>query len=179
MRNNDPIIWPEDSLNISLRQSMEKNYSDCINILQTQWYQADLNQRFTINDQEVWGLIFPGVATYRRKIWNFNIMNPISQAISGQQRQTRKSSAVIPVHNGMQQTADQLTKCLYHNHKRGFYQTFSDAFELGAVVQGLGFMYMYADSTKDPISPDPRWRYVDMKSCLFDPYFRACAPALK
>ena len=94
MRNNDPIFWPEDSLNVSLRQGMEKNYSDSINILQTQWYQADLNQRFTMNDQEVWGLIFPGVATYRRKIWNFNIMNPISEAISGQQRQTRKSSAV-------------------------------------------------------------------------------------
>ena len=151
---------------------MEKNYSDCINILQTQWYQADLNQRFTINDQEVWGLIFPGVATYRRKIWNFNIMNPISEAISGQQRQTRKSSAVIPVRNGTQKTADQLTKCLYHNHKEGFHTTFSDAFQLGAIIQGLGFMYMYADSTKDPVSPDPKWRYVDMKSCLFDPYFR-------
>jgi len=172
MRNNDPIFWPEDSLNLSLRQSMEKNYSDCINILQTQWYQADVDQRFTIGDQDIWGLIFPGVATYRRKVWNFNIMNPISQAISGQQRQTRKSSAVIPIHNGAQKTADQLTKCLYHNHKHGFYQTFSDAFELGAVVQGLGFMYLYGDSTKDPISPDPRWRYIDMKSCLFDPYFR-------
>lgn len=172
MRNNDPIFWPEDSLNVSLRQGMEKNYSDSINILQTQWYQADLNQRFTMNDQEVWGLIFPGVATYRRKIWNFNIMNPISEAISGQQRQTRKSSAVIPIHNGLQKTADQLTKCLYHNHKCGFHQTFSNAFQQGAVIQGLGFMYMYGDSTKDPISPDPKWRYVDMKSTLFDPYYR-------
>jgi hypothetical protein len=68
-------------MNLSLRQGMEKNYSDSINILQAQWYQADLNQRFTINDQEVWGLIFPGVATYRRKIWNFNIMNPISEKL--------------------------------------------------------------------------------------------------
>lgn len=151
---------------------MEKNYSDSINILQTQWYQADLNQRFTMNDQEVWGLIFPGVATYRRKIWNFNIMNPISEAISGQQRQTRKSSAVIPIHNGMQKTADQLTKCLYHNHKQGFHQTFSDGFQQGGVIQGLGFMYMYADSTKDPVSPDPKWRYIDMKSTLYDPYWR-------
>lgn len=172
MRNNDPIFWPEDSLNLSLRQSMEKNYSDSINILQTQWYQADLNQRFTMNDQEVWGLIFPGVATYRRKIWNFNIMNPISEAISGQQRQTRKSSAVIPVHNGIQKTSDQLTKCLFHNHKSGFHPTFSNAFQQGALIQGLGFMYLYGDSTKDPVSPDPRWRYIDMKATLFDPYFR-------
>jgi len=151
---------------------MEKNYSDCINILQTQWYQADVDQRFCIGDQDIWGLIFPGVATYRRKVWNFNIMNPITQAVGGQQRITRKSSAVMPIHGGMQKTSDQLTKCLYHNHKQGFYQTFSDCFELGGLVQGLGFMYMYADNTKDPISPDPRWRYVDMKSCLFDPYFR-------
>jgi len=172
MRNNDPIFFPEESLNISLRQSMEKNYSDCINILQTQWYQADVDQRFCIGDQDIWGLIFPGVATYRRKVWNFNIMNPITQAVGGQQRITRKSTAVMPIQNGMQKTSDQLTKCLYHNHKNGFYQTFSDCFELGGLVQGLGFMYMFADNTKDPISPDPRWRYVDMKSCLFDPYFR-------
>ena len=172
MRNNDPIFWPQESLNVSLRQSMEKNYSDCINILQTQWYQADVDQRFYLGDQDIWGLIFPGVATYRRKVWNFNIMNPIVQAVSGQQRQTRKSTAVMPVKNGMQQTADQLTKCLYHNHKNGFYHTLSDAFELGALVQGLGFMYMWADYTKDPISPDPKWRYVDMKCTLYDPYFR-------
>jgi len=172
LRNNDPIFWPEESLNISLRQSMQKNYSDCINILQTQWYQADVDQRFCINDQDIWGLIFPGVATYRRKVWNFNIMNPIVQAVGGQQRMTRKSTVVTPIHAGNQRTADQMTKCLYHNHKQGFYQTFSDGFELGALVQGLGFMYLYGDSTKDPLSPDPRWRYVDMKACLFDPYFR-------
>ncbi len=151
---------------------MEKNYSDCINILQTQWYQADVDQRFCIGDQDIWGLIFPGVATYRRKIWNFNIMNPLVQAISGQQRMTRKSTAVIPIHGNQQKTSDQLTKCLFHNHKKGFYQTFSDAFELGALVQGLGFMYLFGDSCKDPLSPDPVWRYVDMKACLFDPYFR-------
>jgi hypothetical protein len=151
---------------------MEKNYSDCINILQTQWYQADVDQRFCVGDQDIYGLIFPGVATYRSKIWNFNIMNPIVQSVSGQQRLTRKSTAAIPIHGGMQTTSDQLTKCLYHNHKHGFYNTFSDAFEQGALVQGLGFMYMYADATKDPISPDPRWRYIDMKACLFDPYFR-------
>lgn len=171
-RNNDPIFWPEDSINLSLRQSMEKNYSDSINILQTQWYQADVDQRFCMGDQDIWGLIFPGVATYRKKVWNFNIMNPLVQAISGQQRLTRKSTVSIPIHNGTQKTADQFTKCLFHNHKKGFYQTFSDGFELGAITQGLGFMYLFADSTKDPLSPDPIWRYCDMKSCLFDPYFR-------
>ena len=36
---------------------MEKNYSDSINILQTQWYQADVDQRFFLGDQDIWGLI--------------------------------------------------------------------------------------------------------------------------
>lgn len=173
MRNNDPIFWPDSATDSSLRQSMEKNYTDCINILQTQWYQADLDQRFSMGDQDIWGLIFPGVATYRRKIFNFNIINPIIQAVTGQQRQTRKSSICIPVHSPMQRTADQMTKCLYHVHNQsGAYQVYSDAFEQGALVQGLGWVSIYKDTTCDPISGDIKLRYLDMKSTLFDPYFR-------
>ncbi len=173
MRNNDPLFWPESSLNQSLRQAMNKNYTDCINILQTQWYQADLDQRFCLGDQDLWGLIFPGVATYRRKIFNFNLINPAVQMISGYQRKNRKSTICIPVLSPMQKTADQITKCLYHVHNQsGAYQIYSDAFEQGALVQGLGFVSIYRDLTSDPISGDIKLRYLDMKSCLFDPYFR-------
>lgn len=174
MRNNDPILWPQSSLNQSLRQAMNKNYTDCINILQTQWYQADLDQRFCLGDQDLWGLIYPGVATYRRKIFNFNIINPAVQMISGYQRKNRKSTICIPIISPMQKTADQITKCLYHVHNQsGAYQIYSDAFEQGALVQGLGFVGIYRDLTSDPISGDIRLRYIDMKSCLFDPYFRS------
>jgi hypothetical protein len=31
---------------------------------------------------------------------------------------------------------------------------------------------MWPDYTKDPVSPDPKWRYIDMKCALWDPYFR-------
>lgn len=172
MRNADPIFWPEGSIDQSIRQSMEKNYTDCINILQTQWYQADLDQRFSIGDQDIWGLIFPGVATYRRKIFNFNLINSQLQMVSGYQRRNRKSSIVIPVLSPMQKTADQLTKCLFHVHKAGAYQVYSDAFEQGALTQGLGFVGIYKDTSCDPISGDIKLKYIDMKSCLFDPYFR-------
>ena len=173
MRNNDPIFWPEASLNQSLRQSREKNYTDCINILQTQWYQADLNQRFAMADQDIWGLLYPGVSAYRRKIFNFNIINPIVQHVSGHQRQTRKSSICIPIQSPMQKTADQMTKCLYYVHnKSGAYQVYSDAFEQGALIQGLGWIGIYKSLNDDPISGDICMRYIDMKSCLFDPYFR-------
>ena len=152
---------------------MNKNYTDCINILQTQWYQADLDQRFKLGDQDIWGLIFPGVATYRRKIFNFNILNGAVEMISGYQRKNRKSTVCIPIMNAQQKTADQFTKCLYHIHNQsGAYQIYSDAFAEGALTQGLGFISIYKDTTSDPISGDIKLRYVDMKSCLFDPYFR-------
>lgn len=173
MRNNDPIFWPSDDISLSLKQQINRNYQDCINILQTQWYQADLDQRFAMADQDIWGILFPGVSTYRRKVFNFNLINSHIQMISGYQRRNRKSSIVIPVHSPIQKTADQLTKCLYYVHSNGgVYQTYSDAFELGALTQGLGFISIYPDKSKSPISPDIKVRYVDMKCCLFDPYFR-------
>lgn len=173
MRNNDPIFWPDGTIDLSLRQQRDRNYSDSINILQTQWYQADLNQRFCMGDQDVWGLVFPGVATYRRKIFNFNLINSAVQMVTGYQRRNRKTTVCIPVHNEMQKTADQMTKCLFHVHNQaGAYQIYSDAFEQGSLIAGCGFVSVYKDMTNDPISGDIRLRYIDMKSCIFDPYFR-------
>lgn len=173
MRNSDPIFWPAGDLHENMSRQRQKNYSDCINILQTQWYQADVDQRFAMGDQDIWGLLYPGVATYRRKIFNFNIINPIVQSITGFQRQTRKSTIVVPVHKGEQRTADQLTKCLYYVHNQsGAYQVYSDAFEQGSLIQGIGFVSIFKDTTHDPISGDIRLRYIDFKSVLTDPYFR-------
>lgn len=173
MRNASPIFWPEASINQSITQAREKNYSDSINILQTQWYQADLDQRFILGDQDLWGQIFPGVATYRRKIFNFNLINATVQMASGYQRRNRKSSICIPILPNGQKTADQLTKCLYHVHNQaGAYQVYSDCFEQGSLTTGLGFLSIYKSTIDDPVSGDIKLRYIDMKSCLFDPYFR-------
>lgn len=106
-------------------------------------------------------------------MFNFNIMNPIVQAITGQQRQTRKSSICIPIQSPMQKTADQMTKCLYYIHnKSGAYQVYSDAFEQGPLIQGFSLVSIFPDYTSDPISPDIRVRNVDFKSVMIDPYFR-------
>ena len=100
-------------------------------------------------------------------------MNPIVQAITGQQRQTRKSSICIPIQSPMQKTADQMTKCLYYVHnKSGAYQVYSDAFEQGPLIQGFSLISIFPDYTCDPVSPDIRLRNVDFKSVMIDPYFR-------
>jgi hypothetical protein len=173
LKNNDPLFWPDTATDQSIRQQINKNYSDCINMLQTQWYQADLDQRFVMGDQDLWGLIFPGVATYRQKTFNFNITNGLIQTPSGFQRRNRKTSTCINILNGLEKTAEQMTKVLYHTiNKNGIYQKYSDCFEKGALTKGLGFLYTYIDKTEDVVSGDIKKRYVDMGSCIFDSYFR-------
>lgn len=172
-RNSDPLTYPSSTVDYDLKQQRDRNYQDSITILQTQWNQADIDQRFYLGDQDIYGQIYPSLSSSRRKMFNFNIINPIIQSISGYQRQSRKGTVVIPIQPPMQKTADQLTKCLYyvHNHS-GAYQVYSDAFEQGALVQGIGLVGIYNDMTSDPVSGDIRLRYVDFKSVLIDPYFR-------
>lgn len=159
---------------MSLRQQMRRNYDDTQNILNTQWTQADYDQRQCIGDQQVWQLLYPGTQQPPNRNMSFNITNGAVQMVSGWQRKNRKSTICIPIQNQMQKTADQLTKCLYHVHdSAGAYQVYSTAFEQGALTQGLGFISIYRDLTKgDPISGDICLRYIDMKSCIFDPFFR-------
>jgi len=170
MKNSDPIFFPGVEVDQDKKIELNKNYSDSINILQTQWWQADIDQRFYLGDQELWGALFPN---YSRKVFNFNLINNMVQMVSGYQRRNRKSTICIPVQAESQKTADQLTKCLYYVHKNtGAYQIYSDAFEQGALTQGIGLVSIFIDNTDDPASGDIRMRYVDFKSVLIDPYFR-------
>jgi hypothetical protein len=168
-KSSDPIFFPSSELDLSLRQQMNRNYSDSINILQTQWAQADLDQRFCMGDQDIWGQLFPGVSTYRRKMFNFNLINPTIQVVTGFQRRNRKSTICVPVKKESQKTADQITKCLYYVHNKcGAYQVYSDAFEQGALTQGIGLINIYKDNVTDDIN----LRYVDFKSVIIDPFIR-------
>ena len=63
MRNSDPIFWPGTDIDADFKAQMDRNYSDSINILQTQWYQADLDQRFVLGDQDLWGQLRRGRET--------------------------------------------------------------------------------------------------------------------
>ena len=160
-------------LDQTFKQMLNRNYSDCINILQTQWYQADLDQRFVLGDQDLWGVLFPNVSSQRRKMFNFNLINSMVQVVSGYQRKNRKATICIPTQDKMQKTADQMTKCLYYVHSEAnAYQVYSDAFEQGALTQGIGLVSIFKDTTNDPASGDIKLRYVDFKSVLMDPYFR-------
>ena len=172
-RNSDPIFWPSDDQSLSIKRQKDQHYSDSINILQTQWTQADIDQRYAMGDQEVISQLYPNGRVNNRAMFNFNLLNSNIQMVSGYQRRNRKSSICVPVRNALQKTADQFSKLLFHVHNRArMYQTYSEAFEQGAVTQGLGFLSIFRDMTNDPVSGDIDMRYVDMKSVIYDPYFR-------
>lgn len=172
MKNADPIFWPGSQVDLDVRQMMEKNYQDSITNLQAQWYQADLDQRVYLGDSDIWGSLFPNLQCARKRMFNFNLVHSSVTMPSGHQRRNRKSTICIPVKSPVQKTADQLTKCLFHVHKNGGYEIYSDAFEQGSLVKGFGLVSIFPDFSSDPISPDIRLRYVDFNSIIIDPYFR-------
>lgn len=173
MRNSDPVIfWPGAQYDRDIRQMMENNYQDCISNLQTQWQQADWDERTWLGDPQIWGALYPTNITQRRKMFNFNITHSTIMIATGMQRQKRKSTIAIPVLSPVQKTADQLTKCLYHVHKNQGYDIYSDLYERGMLVQGMGLISVFPDYGSDPVSPDIKMRYVDFKSIIIDPFFR-------
>lgn len=171
-RNNDPEFWPGTTVDYEIKQMMQSNYQDSITNLQTQWAQADLDERTWLGDPDMWGSLFPTGIHTRRKMFNFNLTHSSVMMVTGHQRRNRKSTICIPVRSPVQKTADQLTKCVYHVNSSGGYEVYSDAFERGSLVQGFGLVSIYPDYSSDPISPDIKQRFVDFKSILLDPFFR-------
>lgn len=171
-RNNDPTFFPGATKDLEIKQLMQSNYQDSITNLQTQWAQADLDERTWLGDPDMWGALFPTGIHQRRKMFNFNLTHSSVMMVTGHQRRNRKSTICIPVRSPVQKTADQFTKCLYHVHNNGAYETYSDAFERGSLVQGFGLVSIFPDYASDPVSPDIKTRFVDFKSILLDPFFR-------
>jgi hypothetical protein len=172
VKSSDPIFWPGTDTDLSIKKMMQANYQDSITNLQTQWFEADYDQRTYLGDPTIWGVLFPNQFQTRRKMFSFNLTHASIMMVTGHQRRNKKATICIPVKSPVQQTADQFTKCLYHVHSNDGYGVYSDAFEQGSLVQGFGIVGIYPDFSSDPISPDIKLRYIDFKSVMIDPYFR-------
>ena len=151
---------------------MQSNYQDSITNLQTQWLQADYDQRTYLGNPDTWNLLYPNGSHTRKKMFNFNLVHSSVMMASGHQRRNRKSTICVPIISPVQKTADQLTKCLYYVHNNGGYGVYSDAFEQASLVKGFGLVSIYPDFASDPISPEIKLRYVDFNSVIIDPYFK-------
>jgi hypothetical protein len=92
--------------------------------------------------------------------------------ISGYQRRNRKSMVAIPIENGDNHTADQITKCLMHIARtEGVLETISEAF-LGSLIGGMNFLQIWIDYREDPVSGTIKVDNQPYNYFLMDPYFK-------
>jgi hypothetical protein len=158
--------------NLSIIQKKNAWYTNSITQNQVYWAEADLDMRFWAGDQDVFSQLYgfgPGVLV---KKFFLNHIRPQINVLSGREREHRKSPICVPVENSAQQTADQLTKLIFHiNHSSFADQALSDAFEVGACITGMSLLAPYIDYSDDPINGDIQVRHIPYNSFLIDPYF--------
>jgi hypothetical protein len=151
---------------------MEAFYAESITINQSFWGEADTDTRFESGDQTLWNDMYGNLPANRRRQFNFNRIRRVVNVIDGHQRRNRKSTIVIPIENGDNETADQFTKVLmWIARQEGVLETISDAFH-GALVTGMNLLQVWIDYRNDPISGNIRVDNCSYNSFLIDPYFR-------
>lgn len=172
------MIFPElgpqyyDERHKDLLSRMESFYAQAITINQAFWGEADTDTRFEAGDQTLWSDVYGNLPANRRRQFNFNRIRRVKNMVGGHQRRNRKSTIVVPIENGDDETADQFTKILmWVNRQEGVLETVSESFD-GALVTGMNFLHIWVDYRQDPVSGNIRVDNCSYNSFLVDPYFR-------
>lgn len=169
-----PQLGPEyyDEKDKDIKARMEAFYAESITINQSFWSEADTDTRFEAGDQTLWNELYGNLPAARRKQFNFNRIRRVVQMISGHQRRNRKSTIVVPVESGDEETADQFSRILmWANQQEGILETVSDAFH-GALVTGMNLLQLWVDYRSDPVSGMLKVDNCSYNSFLIDPFFR-------
>lgn len=165
-----PVYY--DSSDRDVLSRMEAFYSQSLSINQSYWAEAEIDVRFESGDQALWNEIYGNIPLAQRRMFMFNRLKRIKNMMSGHQRKNRKSTVVVPVENGDQETADQFSKVLdWVNRNDNVLDTISDAFE-GALITGMNLLQIWTDYRSDPISGNIRVDNCSYNSFLIDPFFR-------
>jgi len=156
-----------------IKQRYDASYQDAVTILQASWAEANANQRFETGDSTIFSQWYGTDAINNRRSFSMNHIRRIRLMITGRQRQNRKSTIVIPIENGDNKTADQLTKVIGWVHKNNnVYETISQAFDYGAIINGMNLLQVWMDWREDPISGTIKVENRDYSSFIIDPYFK-------
>lgn len=155
-----------------IQEMIEYYYASAIQINQSFWSEADIDNRFKVGDQTLWNDIYGNVPAFRKRQFNFNRIRRIINMISGYQRQHRYSTIVVPVENSDNETADQFSRMMiWANNNANVLDTISQAFE-GACTTGLNLLSVWMDYREDPINGDIRVDNVSYNEYLIDPFFK-------
>lgn len=157
----------------AIKKKIDSDYSANQAIWQVYWTEATIDTRLEAGDTSLMADLNQQLPNNNRGSWYFNRVRPLCNMVSGYQRRNRKSTIVIPLENGDQETADQWTKILLGIYKReGVYETISEAFHQGACIAGMNLLHVYLDYKLDPVNGDIKVDNLAYNSFFIDPYFR-------
>ncbi len=170
------LMRPPEYLNSdygAIKKKMDSDYTANQSIWQVYWTEATIDTRLEAGYTALMADLNGSLPNNNRGQWYFNRVRPLCNMVSGYQRRNRKSTIVVPLENGDQETADQWTKILLHIFKReGLYETISDAFHQGACIAGMNLLHVYLDFRNDPVNGDVKVDNLAYNSFFIDPYFR-------
>ena len=157
----------------AIQRKIKSDYTANQSIWQVFWTEAAIDTRLEAGDTSLTAELNTALPNNNRGAWFFNRVRPLCNMVSGYQRRNRKSTIVVPLENGDQQTADQWTKILLNVYKReSVYETISESFHQGACITGMNLLHVYLDYQNDPVSGDIKVDNCPYNSFFIDPYFR-------
>ena len=157
----------------AIKKKIDSDYTANQSIWQIYWTEATIDTRLEAGDTSLMAELNTTLPNNNRGSWYFNRVRPLCNMVSGHQRRNRKSTIVVPLENGDQETADQWSKILLGIYKReGVYETISEAFHQGACIAGMNLLHVYMDYQNDPVSGDLKVDNCSYNSFFIDPYFR-------
>ena len=170
------LMRQNESLNDSygaIKKKIDADYTANQSIWQIYCTEATIDTRLEAGDTSLMAELNTTMPNNNRGSFYFNRVRPLCNMVSGYQRRNRKSTVVVPLENGDQQTSDQLTKVLLNIYKReGIYETISEAFHQGGCIAGMNLLHVYMDYQNDPVSGDIKVDNCSYNSFFIDPYFR-------
>lgn len=156
---------------ILVRKKMSSFYLDCLSMNQSFQAEANIDSRFFVGDPTVSAEVYRESVVDANPLFFNKAQKPINM-VSGYERNNRSTIVCIPIDNGDQVTADQMSKVIGHAMRSSDgYNVISDAYQ-AALVTGISIIEIWADFRDDPISGEIKMDFSNYNTFFIDPYFK-------
>jgi len=170
------VLFPEvnqfcSDEDIAVRKKMSEFYHDSLSMNQSFLAEANIDSRFFVGDPTVSGEVYNEPIVDRNPLF-FNKSQKYINMVSGRERNNRSKIMCVPIDNGDQETADQMSEVIAQTMRSSDgYNIISDAYQ-GALITGINLIQLWLDFRDDPVSGELKMDNCSYNSFLLDPYFK-------